>query len=183
MLDPRQACNFRRKRRLVDADDMRTHLLQCPAPAPWAAAEIETPFPWAGIRSGSAPPEASDKRGSAVRCDLRQSGSRRSETRWCNVAPRASSRHRAKSISRAEPWVAAFRRRAASLRPWGAVLGSRWPAGRVWARRGPSCVEARAALPPRPKSRRSRSRTHPARHWRPVSPGAAAPMRPAVGRA
>src|SRR6516165_11195455 len=34
-----------RQRRLVDADHMRTHALQCPAPAAWTAAEVETPLP------------------------------------------------------------------------------------------------------------------------------------------
>ena len=51
VLDPRQARDCRRQRRFVDADDMRPHALQGPAPAAGADAEIETPL----ARPGPAP--------------------------------------------------------------------------------------------------------------------------------
>src|SRR5271169_5852014 len=44
VLDPGQARDIGRQRRLVDADDMRPHALQSPAPAARAAAEIEACF-------------------------------------------------------------------------------------------------------------------------------------------
>ena len=156
VLDPGQARDCRRQRRLVDADDMRPQCAARPSSSRRGCCrDRDTSRPArAGTRLRSAPPKVSDRRGSAARCGLRQSGSRRSETRWCSAVPPASSRHRAGSMSRAGHWAAAFRRRAALRRPWAAVLGSRRPAGRVWRHRAPSCAGLRAVVPPRRISRR-----------------------------
>ena len=51
VLDPGQACDLGCERRFVDADDMRTHALQGPAPAARAAPEIEASL----ARPGPAP--------------------------------------------------------------------------------------------------------------------------------
>ena len=134
-------------------------LLQRPAPAAGAAAEVEAESrpAAAAARSRSAPPIASDRRGSAARYGLRQTAPRRWETNSCRAPPPRSFRHRARSTSRAVLRAAARRTSGAAPKPWAIAAGSAPPGDAAPGRRPPNCAGSRATALPHPKSRRSGS--------------------------
>ncbi len=154
MLDARQARDPGGERRLVDADHSRAHLLQRPAPAAGAAAEIEADLPCPGpsadqgqrlpqfqIGAARRPGMVLDKADLAVR--KRARAMRRREHRR---------RRRARSTSRAAPSAAASRKPAAWPRLWAAVPGSASRAGAEPAHRPPNCAGSRAISPPHRRS-------------------------------
>ena len=174
---PGQARDFGGERRLVDADHLRAHLLQCPAPAAGADAEIETdlarpgPAPDQGQRlpqfqigAARRPGAVLDEADLAIR--KRAGAMRRREHRLgIEQGPRAERCRRRRC-----PEDERLRRDLRQL-----LLDQRRAPVEARAHRAPNCAGSRAALRPRRRSRRSRSPADRARHSPPMPRGAAAP--------